>query len=128
MGRIDFDPDAFGIVLFATIGHGDVKRRLKMVLDTGATYCMIPWHIGEELGYEPALSRKHVPINTANGQIHVPMITIESMMVLGKKIENCEILVHDLPETSRVDGLIGLNFLKHCKLILDFHKGELELK
>jgi len=49
-------------------------------------------------------------------------------MVLGKKVENCEILVHDLPETSRVDGLIWLNFLKHCKLLIDFPKGTLELK
>lgn len=128
MVKIDFDPDVFGIVLFVTIGHGDIKRRLKMVLDTGATYCMMPWHIAEELGYEPALSRKHVPINTANGQIHVPMIIVESMMVLGKKAENCEMLIHDLPETSRVDGLIGLNFLKHCKLSIDFIKGILELK
>jgi len=37
MVKVDFDPDAFGIVLFVTIGHDDVKRRLKMVLDTGAT-------------------------------------------------------------------------------------------
>jgi len=57
MSRIDFDPDAFGIVLFTTLGRDDVKRRLKMVLDTGATYCMIPWHIAEELGYKPALSK-----------------------------------------------------------------------
>jgi len=56
------------------------------------------------------------------------MIKVESMMVLGKKVENCEVLIHDLPETSRVDGLIGLSFLKHCKLTLDSHKGMLELE
>jgi len=53
---------------------------------------------------------------------------VELMKVLGKKVENCEMLIHDLPETSRVDGLIGLNFLKHCKLTIDFTKGILELK
>ena len=128
MVKIKFDPDVFGIVIFTTISHFDVKRRLKMVLDTGATYCMMPWHVAEELIYKPELSRKYVSISTANGQIKVPMITVESMLALGKKVENCEILVHDLPETSRVDGLIGLNFLKYCKLLIDFQKGILELK
>ena len=127
MGKIDFDPEDFGIVLFVTIGHGNVKRRLKMVIDTGATYCMIPWHVAEELGYKPALSREYTPVNTANGQIHVPIISVESMIVLGKKVRKCEMLIHDLPETSRVDGLIGLSFLKHFKLTIDFIEGMLEL-
>ena len=128
MGRITFNPDDFGIVLFTTIGHGTIKRRLKMVLDTGATYCMIPWHIAEELGYKPALTKESIAVHTANGQIHVPIITVEYIMVLGKHIKNCEVLIHDLPETSRVDGLIGLSFLKNCKIIIDFQKGVLELE
>lgn len=128
MSRIDFNPDEFGIVIFTTLSHDDVKRRLKMVLDTGATYCMIPWHIAEELGYKPALSKDFVSVNTANGQIHTPTISVESMTVLGKTVKNCDMMVHDLPETSRVDGLIGLSFLKHFKLTIDFIKGILELE
>ena len=37
-------------------------------------------------------------------------------------------VVHDLPETSRVDGLLGLSFLKKLKLYLDFQAGILELE
>ena len=127
MSKTYFDPDAFGIVLFVTISRGNIKRRLKMVLDTGATYCMIPWHIAEELGYKPALSKEYISVNTANGQIHTPTIMVESIIVLGKKVNNCEMMIHDLPETSRVDGLIGLSFLRNCKLSIDFTKGVLEL-
>jgi aspartyl protease family protein len=128
MGKTTFNPDDFGIVLFITICHGTIKRRLKMVLDTGATYCMIPWHIAEELGYKPALLKESIAVHTANGQIHVPIITVESIMVLGKTVKNCKVLIHDLPETSRVDGLIGLSFLKKCKVMIDFRKGVLELE
>ena len=128
MAKISFNPDDFGIVLFTTISHGTVKRRLKMVLDTGATYCMIPWHVTEELGYKPALIKESIAVHTTNGQIYVPNLSVESMFVLGKHVENCEVLIHDLPETSRVDGLIGLSFLKECKIKIDFQKGVLQLE
>jgi len=98
-----------------------------MVLDTGATYSMMPWFIAEELGYDPASTKKRIAIQTANGQIHVPMITIDSVRVIGKTVEHCDMLVHNLPESSRVDGLIGLNFLKQFKLTIDFKEGILTL-
>lgn len=98
-----------------------------MVLDTGATYSMMPWYIAEELGYDPAGSKNRIAIQTANGQIHVPMITIESVRVMGKIVKHGDMLVHDLPESSRVDGLIGLNFLKQFKVTIDFKQGILTL-
>lgn len=70
MTKMRFDPASFGIVLFTTIGHDNVKRRLKMVLDTGATYSMMPWHVAEELGYDPAFSKNRMSINTANWGIN----------------------------------------------------------
>ena len=99
-----------------------------MVLDTGSTFNMIPWHIAEELEYEPAMSKKYVPINTANGQIHVPEIKLKNTTSLGKSVQGCITLVHDLPETSRIDGLLGLSFLKNFRLEIDFRKGTLELE
>lgn len=88
---------------------------------------MIPWHVAEELGYQPSLIKNTMGVHTANGQIHVPLLSVESLMVLGKELKQCDVLIHDLPETSRVDGLIGLSFLKNCKLTIDFQKGVLKL-
>jgi len=89
---------------------------------------MIPWHVAEELGYKPTRIKESIAVHTANGQIHVPILSVESMLVLGKHVKNCEVLIHDLPETSRVDGLIGLSFLKNYKIMIDFQKGVLELE
>lgn len=127
MVRMTFDPEGSGIVIFVTLKYKDIKRRVKMVLDTGSTFNMIPWHIAEELGYKPAMEKKYLPINTANGQIHVPEIKVEETITLGKSVHGCITLVHDLPETSRVDGLLGLSFLKNFRLNIDFRKGILEL-
>lgn len=98
-----------------------------MVVDTGSTFNMVPWYMAEELGYKPAMSNQYVPINTANGQIHVPKVLIEETAAVGKSAFDCITLVHDLPETSRVDGLLGLSFLKNFKLSIDFGNGTLEI-
>ena len=42
-------------------------------------------------------------------------------------MEELEVIVHDLPPTSYVDGLLGLNFLKNFKVCLDFREVFLAL-
>ena len=54
-----FDPESSVIVITPTlIGINGKKKKIGMVLDTGATYTMIPWGIAEVLGYTPGLSKK----------------------------------------------------------------------
>ena len=102
--------------------------RQKMVLDTGATYTLIPWDIAETLGYDPAYSNRKVNITTASGTEKVPLISVSRISVLGKEARDIPCIVHDLPETSHVDGLLGLSFLKRFKLSIDFRAGILELE
>jgi len=99
-----------------------------MVLDTGATYTMIPWYIAEELGYNPAASKEFISMTTASGTIEAPLITIDCVSILDMPIENQKVIVHNLPESSHVDGLLGLSYLKHFKLTIDFKKGILALE
>jgi clan AA aspartic protease (TIGR02281 family) len=93
-------------------------HRVNMVLETGATFTMMPWAVAEHLGYEPAVSRSRITLTTASTIETVPMITIERMKVLGAEAEGVDVVVHDLPPKSRVDGLLGLSFLRR------FNKGE----
>ncbi len=58
MGEIRFDPDGNGIVVFVTLRNGEIKRRIRMVVDTGSTFNMVPWYMAEELGYKPAMSNQ----------------------------------------------------------------------
>ncbi len=125
----EFDPDAFGIVIFATLsGKDGTRRRVKMVLDTGATYTMIPWYIAEELGYNPAASKEFLSMTTASGTVEAPMIKLDSLSILDHPIKNQNVIIHNLPESSHVDGLLGLSYLKHFKLTIDFPKGILALE
>ena len=89
---------------------------------------MIPWDIAETLGYEPAYSKQKVGITTASGTEKVPLITVSMISVLGKDARDTPCIVHDLPETSHVDGLLGLSFLRRFKVCLDFQEGILEIE
>jgi len=43
MGKTNFDPQSPIIAIDITFeGEGGIKRRIKVALDTGATYTMIP--------------------------------------------------------------------------------------
>ncbi len=104
------------------------ERTLMTAFDTGVTYIMIPWEIAEILGYQPELSKERITMTTASGVEKVPLITLKSVEVLGKKAINVKAIVHNLPQESYIDGLLGISFLKHFKVCIDFPKGILEIE
>ena len=54
------------------------------------------------------------------------VITITALDVT---LHNFELLSHQFPSTATVDGLLGLDFLKRCRLLtIDFDLGLLELQ
>lgn len=127
MVKYNFDPLQPIVVLYTEI-KGNMIIRPKMALDTGATYLMVSWEMAEVLGYKPELSKERIDMTTASGVEKVPLITLKSVSVLGKRARNVKAVVHDLPPRSYVDGLLGLSFLKNFKICLDFRKGILEIE
>jgi clan AA aspartic protease (TIGR02281 family) len=101
---------------------------LRVVLDLGSTYVTIPWHIAEVLGYKPGASKSWETIITAAAPVYAPKITLKSVKVLGLKVDNVDAIVHTLPEVSRVDGLLGLSYLRNFRIIIDFKNGLLTLE
>jgi len=127
--KLTFDPHSPVIVITSTfIGVNDKRKKINMALDTGATYTMVPWDIAEVLGYKPDLSKERIELITASGVERAPLITLNSISVSDKKAGNVKVVVHDLPQKSYVDGLLGLSFLRNFKISLDFRNGILEIE
>ncbi len=103
------------------------KISLKMALDTGASLTMVSFDSATAIGIDPAQSNRKVNVTTGNGVIWAPIIIIPRFQTLGQEIKNLEVVVHDLPREGIVDGLIGLNFLKHFHLSLNFIDKTMEI-
>lgn len=129
MGQQRFDPRS-NIILVEVRIEGKEKRwtSLQMALDTGASLTVIPWSAAEMLGLDPARSRRRMRFMTGSGMEAAPVLTVDAIEILGIRVKQVPVLCHDLPQRSLVDGLLGLSFLKHCRLFIDFREGVLSLE
>ena len=130
MPRVVFDPSVSSIVvdLLLEASDGRSSMVIPVVLDTGASMTVIATDIMGRLGYDPAnpaLARKRIV--TGSGIEYAPRTTVRSATAIGQKVANLDVLCHDLPPESGVDGLLGLNFLRYFKLTIRFRKGIIDL-
>jgi len=102
-------------------------REMDAVLDTGAVYTVIAWDVAKDIGYDPAISERRMPIVTANGVIEAPLITIASIQMADLRADAIDVICHDIPEITGIEGLLGLSFLKNFRTLIDFTAMVLEI-
>jgi len=108
--------------------HGPTGvREIDMILDTGAVYTVIAWDVAKDVGYDPAISLQRTPIVTANGVIEAPLITVDAVQLAELRVQNVDVICHDIPEIAGIEGLLGLSFLRHFRTVVDYSKGILEI-
>jgi len=130
MPRVVYDPSLSSIVvdLLLEAADGTSSLVIPVVLDTGASLTIVATDIMAQLGYDPAnpcLDRQRIV--TGSGIEYAPRTAVRSATAIGQKVINLDVLCHDLPPESGVDGLLGLSFLKHFKLTIRFRKGIIDL-
>ncbi len=92
---------------------------VRMLIDTGASYTMIPLKVARALGYDPSVAQR-IPVITASAVEYTPLVTVPTMKCLGYQLRNVPVVCHDLPPQSAVDGLLGLNALVHIPAFRTF--------
>jgi aspartyl protease family protein len=95
---------------------------LRMLVDTGATYTMIPRKAALAIGLNPTAAIRRIPVITASVVEYVPLLRVPVWRCLGIELRGFEVLCHDLPPESAVDGLLGLNFLRHFTAFQRFQR------
>ncbi len=97
------------VILKTQLGH----KILKMAVDTGANFTLIPARIALDLGLVLVPATDKEAIVTANGVIYAPNAEIPQIGALGIELHGFKVLCYDLHSQSRVDGILGLDFLVH---------------
>jgi predicted aspartyl protease len=117
-----------GLIIIPTEVEGPSKNVvLRLALDTGATGTLINAALLVSIGYDPALSPERVQITTGSGVEYVPRVLTQKVSALGQDRTGFPVLCHTLPPTSRIDGLLGLDFFRGQVLTIDFQQGEIRL-
>jgi predicted aspartyl protease len=98
-----------------------------VALDTGAVYTVASREMLMAIGYEPDLIRDRVQITTGSGLASAPKIWVQQIDALSQSRFSFPILAYTLPSGAGVDGLLGLDFLRHRQLTIDFQTGKITL-
>lgn len=104
------------------------KITKPFAVDTGATYTVISKEIADALYLSPDPSVPPVTVQTANGRIQVPLVNLESIAIGSLEELNVTTAIHDFDESSRIFGLLGLNFLNRFQMTVDATNNQLILK
>ena len=102
-------------------------REVDLILDTGARFTTLSWEILEDIGYDPAVSIDRIKLITANGVIEAPLVKVKKLVIRDLPCSNIEVVCHNVPDLTGVDGLLGLNFLSRFKTIIDYKRNYLEI-
>lgn len=100
-----------------------IQSIVRLALDTGATQTMVNWDLIVLLGYDPASISSRIQMTTGSGVEFVPQIKLHKIQAFGLAYSDFTVLCHTLPPSATVDGVLGLDFFRKRKLMVDFGNG-----
>ncbi|WP_449419956.1 aspartyl protease family protein [Phormidium nigroviride] len=112
----------------ATVGGnngGAREYRLRLLVDTGASFTILPVQALEDLGYDIRNPLRRQEIFTGQGRIYAPVVSISWFNCVGQLIEKFEIIAHDIPSPLRLDGLLGMDFLCRFRAVISVSSAEI---
>lgn len=75
------------------------------------------------LGYDPAIVSERIQMITGSGVEFVPRVVVAQIEAFGQNRQDFPVLCHTLPPSATVDGVLGLDFFRGKRLVLDFRSG-----
>jgi len=100
---------------------------LQLLIDTGASMTMITPGALQRQGVRYRDTGQSQVFNTANGPVRAPIYVLETLSVGDWSVQQLEIGVLDLGGQTGIDGLLGMNFLKHFRFFIDQNDSMLRL-
>ena len=101
-------------VIVPVVFNGGLKANLA--LDTGATITVVSQRIASHLALKALGTSK---VGTVGGVITVPLARLESLKVGEAEVHDLVVSIHDFSTDPRIEGLLGLDFLKRFHVSLD---------
>lgn len=104
----------------------DNRLPVTLLIDTGATVTMLEPRTLARLGY--SLKGRQAYFATANGVVQAPVVALGRLALGQAGISQLSVGVLELQMGESVDGLLGMNFLRHYQFRIDQDQGRLILE
>lgn len=104
------------------------KETAKFVFDTGASHTTISQATAKQLQINPEGAPGMIALQTANGVIEAPLVSVGSVDLGGLGLKDLKVAVHDVFPDPGITGLLGLNFLSEFRLEIDNKNGVIYLE
>src|SRR5262249_43440399 len=124
---IPFDPHGDHILIDAELEGPTGTARVRLALDTGATWTVIETAHLEDAGCDPAQATTHIDVTTGSGVERLARLSLARLTSLGRQRQGFDVLAHTLPPSAGIDGVLGLDFLRGGVLKIDFRNGQIDL-
>ena len=102
------------------------SRTVDLVVDTGASWCVISPELAADLGIEPGPRDESVTMQVVGGRTTGRVVKLASVRVGGAEAEDVTAVVH--PVGPGIHGLLGNSFLSRFTVTLDPQEGVLHLR
>ena len=102
------------------------SRTVELVVDTGASSCVISPELAADLGIEPGSRAESVTMQVVGARTTGPFVKLASVRVGGAEAEDVTAVVH--PVGPGIHGLLGNSFLARFTVTLDPQEGVLHLR
>ena len=121
--KLPFNPRARQIVVRAELTGKANYVRLRLLLDTGASFSVVSREALALAGYDLAAEGMTTSLTTGSGTEAARQLFVKGFAALGLARADFPIVGYDLPAAAGVDGVIGLDFLRGHILTMDFVNG-----
>lgn len=120
-----FDPRSGPVVVPATITGPSGTIVVRLILDTGATSSFVSPKELRLIGLAEETSAQLIPVATGNGNILVPEQMLTRITCLGRTRIGMRVAAHRVVNDFNASGLLGLDFLRGGRLLIDFDAGSI---
>lgn len=127
MRRYRLERSANLLITKAAITGPQGTKILRLLIDTGSSYTVIPVEALEAIGCSPALAHEHVRLVTGSGALIVPLVSVSQFQALGEQRVGWKVAAHTLPVGVPLDGLLGMDFLQDVRARIDLAHGSIEI-
>ncbi len=114
------------IIVSMTVFGPSGSREVRLALDTAATETVFSRRVLGILGYSVAAAPT-VPIIMGGGTVLVPLVTVDKLEALGQAQLSVNVQAHTLPRSLPFEGLLGLDYIRGQRLVVDYRTGQIEL-